>query len=268
MDEYKESNRKLWDDWARLHFGSEFYDVQSFKEGRNSLHSLELSEVGDVSGKSLLHLQCHFGQDTLSWARLGAAVTGVDFSANAISLARSLAEELQIPANFVQSDVYDLPKNLEGRFDIVYTSYGVISWLPRLPDWGKVIAHFLKPGGTFYIVEGHPMMWLFEQAPDRQDLEVKWPYFQGPEPLRFDVEGSYAGDFDYRGVEYGWNHSVSEVLTSLLDAGLRIEFFHEFDFLVWKAFPMMERGEDRFWRLPGSFSVPLMFSLKATKPEA
>src|SRR5919206_2445351 len=157
MNKYVESNRSLWDGWTRLHAHSEFYDLAGFKAGRSSLKDIELAEVGDVRGRSLLHLQCHFGQDTLSWARLGAEVTGVDFSTEAIRLARALNEELHIPARFIQSNIYALPDVLDERFDIVFTSYGVLAWLPDLDAWGEIVARYLKPGGFFYIVENHPL---------------------------------------------------------------------------------------------------------------
>src|SRR3954464_11903705 len=154
-DEYIQSNRKLWNDWTGIHAQSEFYDVESFKEGKFRLHPIEKEELGDVRGKTLLHLQCHFGLDTLSWANLGAIVTGADFSDKAIDLARELSRETGLPATFICSNIYDLPAALEGQFDIVFTSHGVLGWLPDMPNWGKVVAHFLKPGGTFYVAEVH-----------------------------------------------------------------------------------------------------------------
>ncbi|HYP41033.1 MAG TPA: class I SAM-dependent methyltransferase [Chloroflexia bacterium] len=267
MDEYLRSNQKLWNDWTDIHEKSAFYDVESFKAGKFRLDSIEKEELGDVRGKSLLHLQCHFGIDTLSWANLGAIVTGVDFSDKAIALARSLSEEMKIPATFVHSNVYDLPKNLSGQFDIVFTSYGVLGWLPDIEAWAKVVAHFLKPGGTFFVVEIHPTAWMFDE--EGGELKVKYSYFPTPEPLKFDVKGSYADpEHEYRGVEYGWSHSLSEYINSLIGAGLRIESFKEYPHLLWKAFPFMEKGEDGWWRLTGQKGeIPLMFSIKATKPE-
>lgn len=267
MDEYIESNRKLWDAWTSIHEKSEMYNIAGFKAGKSSLKELELREVGDVQGKSLLHLQCHFGKDTLLWARLGAIVTGADFSERAIELARSLSEELGIPARFVLSNLYNLPDVLHDTFDIVYTSYGVLGWLPDIPGWARVVSHFLKPGGSFYIAEIHPFLWLFDDN-DQSELKVRYPYFQGSVPLKFDVKGSYADPTaDYTGVEYGWNHTVGDYINSLIDAGLRLEFFHEFPFIPWQALPFMQRGEDRWWRLPEDLAkIPLLFSLKATKP--
>ena len=266
MDEYKQSNRTLWNNWAAIHEQSKFYDVEGFKAGRSSLKAIEREELGDVSGKSLLHLQCHFGMDTLSWARLGAQVTGVDFSDQAIDLAQGLSQDLGIPAQFVCSDIYALPDVLSGHFDIVFTSYGVLYWLPDLRRWGEIIAHFLKPGGTFYIVEYHPFANVFENS-GVADLQVTYPYFAGPEPLRFDTHGSYAEPTaNYHFVEYGWDHPLSEIVNSLLAAGLRLDYLHEFPFTFEQRFPFMEQGADGRWRLSKhDNAIPLLFSLKATR---
>ena len=260
------SNENLWDHWTELHEQSEFYDVAGFKAGKLTLHDIEKEELGDVAGKSLLHLQCHFGLDTLSWARLGANVTGVDFSEKAIARARSLSQETGIPANFVQSNVYDLPNNLTGQFEIVFTSYGALWWLPDIEGWAKVVSRFLKPGGTFLLVEFHPIASVFD-VDDSGELKAMYPYFSRPQPLEFQVQGSYAvSDPDYHGVEYGWNHSMGEYVTSLIEAGLRIESLREFPMANWKMFPSMEQGADGWWRFPSEMGeIPLMFSLKATK---
>ena len=267
MEEYVRSNRRLWNDWTAIHENSAFYDVEGFKSGRSSLSPLELAELGDVSGKTLLHLQCHFGQDTLSWARLGAKVTGVDFSERAIRLARSLSEELRIPARFICSDVYDLPEVLNGEFDIVFTSCGVLGWLPDLERWAQVVSRFLKSGGTFYVLDAHPFAEVFDDE-EEKDLRVKYPYFHGSEPLRFEGCGSYADpEADYSSVEYVWDHSLSEIVNSVIAAGLRIERLNEFSYCAWRMFPFMEKGEDGWWRLSkdGDGDIPLMFSLRTLK---
>ena len=267
VDEYLRSNRDLWDHWADLHVRSAFYDVASFKAGRSSLKPLEVEDLGDVAGKSLLHLQCHFGMDTLSWARRGASVTGVDFSGRAIELARELAVELALPARFVQSDIYGLPTVLHGQFDVVFTSRGVLFWLPDLRRWGEVIAHFLKPSGIFYIVDYHPFANVFETE-GATDLQPAYPYFHGPEPLRFETHGSYADATDPTShVEYGWDHPLSEIVNALLAAGLRLEFLHEFPYCDYRRFPFLEQGDDGRWYLPDRLGamLPLLFSLKATK---
>ena len=149
---------------------SEFYNLQAFKSGVSTLHSIETTEIADVQGKRLLHLQCHFGLDTLSWARLGAEVVGVDFSEKAIELAGSLAREMDIPAQFICSDVYDLPAKLSRRFDIVFNSYGVLTWLPDLSSWAKVLARFVKPTGFVYIVDDHPYASMLDEAEGRHGL--------------------------------------------------------------------------------------------------
>ena len=265
MNEYLKANQDLWNAWTELHEKSALYDIAGFKAGKSTLHALEKEELGDVAGKSLLHLQCHFGLDSLSWSRLGANVTGVDFSDKSIALARSLSSELDIPATFVHSDIYDLPDNLSGQFDIVVTSYGVLWWLPDMEGWAKVIAHFLRPGGTVLVVDAHPAAMVFD--PDHEsELKLQYPYFPRSKPLRLDVKGSYASDADYRGVEYGWPHSLSEVVNSLIGAGLEIESLRELPYMAWKMFPFMEQGEDGWWYLPDQMGeFPLMFSLRARK---
>lgn len=267
---YRESNRALWDEWTSINAKSSMYDLEGFKRGRNTLKPFEIEEVGDVSGKSLLHLQCHFGLDTLSWARLGASVTGADFSPKAIELARSLAADLGIPSSFVCSDLYDLPGALDGRFDFVYTSFGVITWLPDLGGWAKVIDHFLEPGGFFYIAEFHPFVWVMDDSEPVTELRVKWPYFPQAEPLGLPVEGSYAdrtADMKTK-VEYDWPHSIGEVVTALSTVGLVIEFLHEFPYTIFRQLPFLQKSDEGRYYLPESQEgeIPLMFSLRARKP--
>jgi len=264
MDPYFKTNRSLWNAWTSIHAESEFYDIEGFKEGKTSLNAIELEELGDVRDKSLLHLQCHFGLDTLSWARAGARVTGVDFSDKAIDLARSLSEETGLKARFICSNIYDLPDALIERFDIVFTSYGVLSWLPDLGRWARVVAHYLKPGGIFYLVEFHPVLYMLDE--ERGD-SLKYPYFHTPEPLLFQEKGSYADpQSDFLHPSYFWTHSLGDVINSLISAGLVIQFVHEFPYSVYKCFTFMEEDEDGLWRLKGrSRSIPLMFSIKAVR---
>lgn len=260
----------MWNEFASIHFNSDFYDLENFKKGTTSLKSVELEEMGDVAGKSLLHLQCHFGMDTLSWARLGAQVTGVDFSDKAIDLARSLAQELNIPANFVCSDVYKLPEVLSGQFDLVYTSYGVLMWLPDLKAWAKIISHFLKPGGTFYIAEIHPFALIFEPNKATNDWVIKFPYFHADrnEPIKFDIEGSYA-DREAKvsqPIDFEWVYTMSDVINALLEAGLKLEYLHEFPLAEHEMAPFMVKDSNGYYRLTKyAESVPLLFSIKATK---
>jgi SAM-dependent methyltransferase len=270
MDDYTKANLDWWNEAALVHARGEGYELAAFKAGKTKLHFLELEEVGEVAGKTLLHLQCHFGLDTLSWARLGAKVTGIDFSDKAIAIAQSLSQELQLDATFICTELYNLPAVLDaaGEFDIVYASYGAISWLPDLQPWGRIIAHYLKPGGFFYIAEGHPFMWILDEK--SPDLKPGYAYFS-KEPIKDEAAGTYAEKNAQlvHNTTYGWNHTFSEIFNSLITAGLTIDFLHEHPFCAWECFPgMMEEGEDRFMRIKDPQKrdmIPLMFSLKATR---
>jgi SAM-dependent methyltransferase len=265
------ANNALWDEWTARHAQSEFYDLEGFKRGGVRLRPYELEEIGDVSGKDLLHLQCHFGIDTLSWARLGARVTGADFSQPAIDLAGAVAHEIGFPeARFVRSDLYDLPHVLTGDFDVVYTSRGVLGWLPDIRRWAQVAAHFVRPGGRFYITEIHPVAQVFEnEGVQPGELHLAYPYWEHREPLAFPVQGSYAdrtANFPGR-TEYGWDHSLGEIVTALIDAGLVIRSLREYPFVDWKL-DFLTEAPDGTWRLPpeSQGELPLFFSLLATKP--
>jgi len=273
VDEYREANRALWNAWTRINLRSELYDVEAFATGRGrDLDPIARAGPGDVRGKSLLHLQCHFGMDTIRWAKHGATVTGVDFSEEAVTAARALAARMRAPATFVESDLYDLPANLTGRFDVVFTSHGVLGWLPDLERWAQVIAHFLAPGGVFYIVEAHPLLQIFDDRVAEPALRLLYPYFHGPEPVREEKAGCYSTpEAPITSVEHVWLHTVSDLINALVRAGLRITAFDEYPFMGWRFFPWMERGADGWWHLPedarlplGRGSLPLMFSLKAT----
>jgi SAM-dependent methyltransferase len=274
MDKYLDANRTLWDSWTRINLGSHLYDVEGFAAGRGrDLDPIARGGPGDVRGKSLLHLQCHFGMDSIRWARHGATVTGADFSPEAIAAARALAARMGVPGTFIESDIYELPSKLDGRFDVVFTSHGVLGWLPDLDRWARVIAHFLAPGGVFYIVEAHPVLQLFNDRLTEPELQLLYPYFHGPEPIKVEHDGCYtAPDAPIRSVEHVWLHKMSDIVGALLRADLRIESFDEYPFLAWRFFPWMERRADGWWHLPehegvplGPGSLPLMFSLKATK---
>jgi SAM-dependent methyltransferase len=265
-------NLKTWEAWTRIHVDSDFYDVASFRDETRPirLRDYELAEIGPVARKSLLHIQCHFGLDTLSWARLGARVTGADFSPAAIEAATSLASELGIDARFVLSSVYDLPHNLQGMFDVVYTSRGVLNWLPDIRRWAQVVGHFVKPGGFFYMTEAHPVaMVLDDENVQPGELRLRYPYWEHEQPLTFEVKGSYADrDAPTQGlVEHGWDHSLGEIVSALAEAGLHVEFLHEFDFMDWEL-GYLVKGTDGLWRLPADTKgeLPLFFSLRASKP--
>ena len=262
MQNYMNANRVLWNEITPLHARSAFYDVEGFKRGRNALMSIERDELGDVSGKSLLHLQCHFGMDTIRWARHGAAVTGVDFSPVAIDTARALAARMGVAATFVLSDVYDLPAALDGRFDVVFTSHGVLSWLPDLDGWARVVAHFLRPGGTFCLVEIHPFIGLFDEVEGR--LELGGSLFDVGPHERQTTETYADGMALAPHPEHNWFWPVSSVVTALSGAGLRIERLRELPVDVRQRLPSMIRGEDGYWRLPGD-PLPLLFTCVATR---
>ena len=243
MREEVKTNRALWDALTSIHVESKFYGLEEFKKGRCSLDPLEVEEVGDVKSRSLLHLQCHFGMDTLSWARRGAKATGMDFSAPAIEKARALAQELGLDARFLCCDVYDLPEHLGEQFDVVFTSAGVLCWLPDLPEWGRLVARFVKPGGLFYLREFHPFVCCLD---DRKGVEkpiVHYPYFRTSAPLRFPggEDGDYA-DPDTVVTEDAveWPYALSSVIGALLDAGLRLESFREFPWSSYKSLPYLE----------------------------
>ena len=267
MDEYTVANRANWDARTPINAASAHYDVAGFKAGRLSLQRLERDELGDVAGKSLLHLQCHFGLDTLSLARLGATVTGVDFSPRAIALARSLAEETGLDARFVCADIYDLPDALAGHFDIVFTSYGVLLWLRDLPRWAAIVAHFLRPGGTFYLVEEHPFANALDEEHPGPDLRVRWPYAHADGPVTMVGHGTYSEPAaDYHRVEYCWGYGLGEVINALLGVGLHLEWVREFPFCHRRRFPDLVQGTDGLWRWPDpTNTLPLVFSLKATR---
>ncbi|MCB9263661.1 MAG: class I SAM-dependent methyltransferase [Lewinellaceae bacterium] len=261
MEKYLKENQKLWDEWASFHPETEMYDIQSFLEGKNSLMPPELEALGDVRGKRLLHLQCHFGQDTLSWARMGAEATGVDFSEKAIETARMLNSQLGLNARFLQSDILDLKGKLEGQFDIIFTSYGVITWLPTLRPWAEAIRHYLRAGGSFFIVEFHPVFMLF----DMETGKTAYPYFFEEDPIETEINGgSYAGNYEGGSShkEYTWQHTLSDITMALLNAGLVLEEFREYDYSPYNCWPNMEEkapGKFRSKLLPG---VPHLFSLK------
>jgi SAM-dependent methyltransferase len=262
------TNRRAWDESVPLHVASPAYYVAGFLAGRSSLHPLELEEVGPVRGLSLLHLQCHFGLDTLSWAREGASVTGVDFSPPAVRAARRLATSAGIRASFVRSDLYALPRRLRGRFDVIYTGKGAICWLPDLRAWGRIVARYLKPGGIFYLLDEHPVADTYDNGPSSRRLIHETPYF-GSEPIRDESDGTYAAPSAKlrNRISFSWVHPMSELLGSLLDAGLQVTSVREFPYTFWKKFPFTHREADGWWHLnKNEGMIPLMWSVRARMP--
>ncbi|KAB8028089.1 class I SAM-dependent methyltransferase [Fluviispira multicolorata] len=261
-EELLNNNRSLWNSWTKINAKSSFYDLEGFKINKNSLKNIELKEMGSVEGKTLLHLQCHFGLDTLSWANKGAKVTGVDFSDEAIKLANDLSNQLNIPAKFICSDIFELSKKLDQKFDIVFTSYGVLTWLHNLNIWGKTISHFLKPGGTFYIIEFHPFVNMLND----DWTEFSEPYFYKGNSICSTQNGSYADTNEqFVHLAYEWPHSMSEIVCSLRQAGLVLEHLNEFSYSSFNCFPNLEEYAPDQYVLKGKKdSMPLMFSIKAT----
>lgn len=261
--DYQKINREAWNQKTEVHIGSAFYDMEAFRAGKNSLNDIELALLGDISGKSVLHLQCHFGQDTLSMARMGARVTGIDLSDTAIRRATELAAELGLPATFVCCDVYDTLQHVTEKFDIVYTTYGTIGWLPDLDRWAAVIAGALKPGGRLVFVEFHPVVWMF----DYQFKEVTYSYFKAA-PIVENEEGTYADrKADLAPQTVSWNHGLGEVLESLLVQGLRITRFREYDYSPYSIFADSEEAEPGKYRVKGfGNKLPLVYALEAEKP--
>lgn len=264
-EKFLETNKANWNERVAIHKNSELYNLEKFKQRINKLHSLEREELGDVTGKSILHLQCHFGMDTLSLEMLGAEVTGADFSEEAIKSAIELRDELKMKAEFILSDIYSLPEKLNKKFDIVFCSYGVLIWHPDINKFANVVSLFMKDTGYFYIAEVHPASGIFDNSKSIKKLEVKFPYFNKPEPMEFDEEGTYA-DRNAKTVNnktYEWIYSLSDIFMALINSGLKIEFFHEFPFTVWHQFPWMKKCEDGYYRMEEE--IPLLFSLKATR---
>ena len=258
------ANRELWDQWTDVHVESDFYAVDRFLEGADSLQSIELGELTEVKDKSMLHLQCHFGLDSLSWARRGAKVTGVDLSQRAAERARDLAARAGIEAEFHAQDVLEL--DLGRRFDVVFTSYGVLDWLRDLDRWAAVVAAHLDADGLFYMVEFHPLLGLL----DDQGRSLQGSYFPSSEPIRFKEQGSYADpEAPVSGTSYTWPHSLAEIVNALLNAGLRLDFLHEHDFSPYDCFPFTREVAPGKCVIPGlEGKVPPCFSLQARAPRA
>ena len=258
-----EVNRNTWNTKVEVHAKSAMYDLANFKKGKSSLMSYELNALGDVKGKSLLHLQCHFGQDTLSWSRMGAKCVGVDISDAGIALARNLNTELGMDADFVCCNVLDTSKYVADTFDVVFTSYGVIGWIPDLEPWGLMIAERLHKGGVFYMAEFHPIVWMFDYLD--KPATMKYGYMQD-EVIYEAYEGTYANsESKIISKEYNWNHGLSEVVNALVNAGLQISYLKEYDESPYDVFPDLVRTES------GKYSTkdklyPLIFEIKAFKP--
>lgn len=259
---YLEKNKAAWNSRTDHHFDSVFYDVKSFIEGKNSLNDIELRLLNNVSGKNILHLQCHFGQDSISLARMGAVVTGVDLSDNAIRKANELKEITDTKATFICCDIYELPLYLDQQFDMVFTSYGTIGWLPDLDKWAGIISKYLKPGGKFVFAEFHPVVWMFDN-----DFEKIIYSYSKSNPIIEIEKGTYADKTAPITTEMiTWNHGVGEVISNLLKNGLLINSFEEYDYSPYNCFNKMiefETGKFRIEHLENY--IPMVYLLTAVK---
>ena len=259
---YIDINRDSWNNRTETHLKSEFYDLDGFLKGKTSLNDIELNLLGDIKGKSILHLQCHFGQDTVSLSRLGANVTGVDLSDKAIESAGQIAKDTNSSARFICCDIYDLSNHLDEKFDIVFTSYGTIGWLPDLDKWAKIISKFLKPNGQFVFVEFHPVVWMFDDNFEK----IGYRYFNSGAILETE-SGTYADKTANITQEYVmWNHGLSEVLNSLIKNGLEIKSVDEFDYSPYNCFNKtveFEQGKYRIEHLDNK--IPMVYSITAKR---
>jgi SAM-dependent methyltransferase len=271
MTDYLKTNLANWNDRAAIHVKDKggTYPVEEFLRGEDILLPIEDSEIGDVRGKRIAHLQCHFGLDTLCLARRGANCVGLDFSPTALAVARDLQTKTGLDATFVEGNVYDARKLITGQFDMVYVTWGAIGWLPDVASWAKVASSLLKPGGTLYLLEGHPsLMALNEKTPN---LEHGFDWRTPPNsPIVEDEVTTYTGDTTpvTATTTNSWIHPLSDIINAVIDSGLRLDYLHEHEELAWQFAPIMVpvEGKRRMWVLPEGFKkLPLAFSLRATK---
>ncbi len=260
--DYLQKNKDAWNKKTALHFASDFYNVPAFIEGKQSLNDIELPLLGNIKGKKILHLQCHFGQDTLSMARMGAFVTGVDFSEAAVKNAEELASTVKQSARFICCDLYSLPDLLDEKFDIVFTSYGTIGWLPDINKWANIVSRYLAPGGKFVFAEFHPFIWMFDN--DRK--EITFDYFKG-EAIVEQETGTYADKTNDSTFEtVSWNHGLAEVFNALMQSGLKIDSFNEYDYSPYNCFSgMIETQPGKFRFEHPARRIPVVYSLTASK---
>lgn len=270
--DWRAANRANWDERVEVHLGTSGYDLAPLRAGHARLNAIEEAELGSVDGLRVLHLQCHFGRDTLTLAQRGADVVGLDFSAPAIAKARDLARELGLEgrARFVEADIYDAVSAIPQpqAFDLVFVTWGAITWLPDIRQWARIVAHFLRPGGALYLAEGHPAAMVFDDACRLADGKPGYfaPYFQR-EPVVTDDPTDYVDRAArLRNTrQYNWMHPLGDIVTGLLDAGLRLDWLHEHETVTWKMFEALVEGPDGLYRWPDKSWLPLSFSLRATR---
>lgn len=261
--DYTNVNKKLWNEITEIHYKSAFYDVESFIKGVDSLNSIEIELLGNITGKKVLHLQCHFGLDTISLCRHGALATGVDFSEKAIEKAKKLNAQVGTKARFIQSDIYQLPEILDEQFDIVFTSYGVVGWLPDMSRWATVVNHFLKPGGELVLVEFHPVVWMFSN--DFKSIDYN---YMDSQPIIEETEGTYTDrNAPIKEKSINWNHGLSTVINSIIKTGLTIADFKEYNYSPYNCFENTIKIDDRKYKIKGlEDKIPMVYSVKVEKP--
>jgi SAM-dependent methyltransferase len=271
--DWRAANRANWDERVGVHLRASGYDLEPLRAGHGRLNAIEEAELGSVEGLRVLHLQCHFGRDSLALAQRGAEVVGLDFSAPAIAAARELAAELKLTARarFVEADLYDAITAIPEphSFDLVFVTWGAITWLPDIRRWAQIVAQFLKPGGRVYLAEGHPAALVFDDAQRLADGLPGYfaPYFQR-DPVVTDDPTDYADrTARLRNTrQYNWMHPLGEIVTSLLEAGLSLDWLHEHDAVTWQMFSILIEGSDGLYRWPERPWLPLAFSLSASRP--
>ena len=262
MPDFLELNRQFWNHRAEQHFDSEFYDNASFIAGRNPLNPIDMAILGeDLSGQDALHLMCHFGQDTLALERLGATATGIDLSDTAIEKAKQLRDQLGLRAQFIRTNVLEIDQHLDQQYDLIFSSYGTIGWLPELQRWGQLIAQFLKPGGRFVFAEFHPVVWMYSD----DFSKVEYSYFNLKSYIE-ESQGSYAAPEDQKAHSSAyWNHSLADVFQALLGAGLSITHFSEYDYSPYDCFQKTVPCEGGYQIQGLESKLPMVFAVEARK---
>lgn len=261
-EEYIEVNKASWNKRTAAHLTSDFYDVDGFLNGRNPLNDIELNLLGDIKGKSILHLQCHFGQDTIQFSKMGAQATGVDLSDAAINAGVDLAKKLNQDTKFICCDLFDLPNHLHQKFDVVFTSYGTIGWLPDIEKWGALVSRYLKKGGQFIMADFHPTLWMF----DDDFKKVHYNYFKADAIVETN-QGTYADrEADFEKTSISWNHSMSSIITALINNGLQIEKMQEFDYSPYDCFSGTIKVAERKYRIENMGNkLPMVYAIAAKK---
>jgi SAM-dependent methyltransferase len=267
-DDLQRTNLANWESRVAIHAASDDYDLDAYVADPARLSDVVAADapsLGDLSGQRVVHLQCHLGTDTLSLARLGGEVTGVDFSPAALTVARELASRTGTDLRYVESSIDEVPARLPERFDLVYTGVGSLCWLPSVARWAQVVAGLLEPGGRLYLREGHPVLWALDDERDDETLVLRHPYFEDAGPTRWEDPTSYAGDGVVASpTTYEWNHGLGEIVQAVLDAGLRLTRLEEHRTVDWQALPWMVPAGGGRWRLPHhSDRLPLTYTLEA-----